>query len=70
MMMVAFCSYIAVHSFGRRMLYPGSTSLVQALIGQSSCMLFADWFAATIDIPCFIVKDAVSAASCTLLTQM
>jgi len=35
---VCVCSYVAVHSFGRRMLYPGSTSLIQALMGLSVCL--------------------------------
>ena len=35
--MVCLLSYLAVHTFGRRMLYPGATALIQALIGKLWC---------------------------------
>jgi len=34
-------SYLAVHSFGRRMLYPGTTALIQALMGQFCSLVTA-----------------------------
>ena len=33
-----FCSYICAHTFGRRMVYPGTAALIQMLVGK--CMTY------------------------------
>ena len=61
--------YLAVHSFGRRMLYPGSTSLVQALMGQFH---YCDWYtsAGSLCIVCQLLPVAGFCSRKTLSNKL